>query len=144
MVRAMAQVPAWKLHLETSGTWKGATGIVVDSTGYAVTLESKGDLAMPRCIRLDEAALARASERVSWLGENIKEGASSWGASCNDDIRVNVYLQNGERAQLLRYPLQQSCRDPQNEPPLALQQLVEELLELREKASERCNAMGAR
>lgn len=133
---ASPQAPTWKVQLETTSGWVDSGGIVVDSTGYAVTLVPARDLDMPRCAQLDEAQRAQLSRNVTWLMKHIKAGDAEWNGQCKDDPRVKVFIQGGEKALPLRYPLDANCRDV--EPPAPLRELVEQLLAVRAQAIEHC------
>lgn len=139
---AFAQAPTWAVELETRSGWTGPSRIIVDSTGDAVTFDETQGLKMPRCAKLDEAELARVAKRIAWLMKNVKVDEGESYGHCLDDPRVKVFIQSGEQVLPLGYPLEQSCRD--FEPPSALRQLVDQLLELRAKSLARCGPMPAR
>lgn len=133
---ASPQAPTWKVQLETMSGSVDPTGIVVDSTGYTVTLVPARGLDMPRCAQLDDAQRAQLSRNVSWLMKHLKVGDAEWYGHCKDDPQVKVFIQGDERALPLRYPLDANCRDV--EPPAPLRQLVQQLLEVRAQALNRC------
>lgn len=139
---ASAQAPTWKVQLEMMSGWTDPTGIVVDSSGYAVTFEALRTLSMPRCAKLDSAELARAAKHVAWLLKNLKPGEGQWDGHCADDPRVHIFIQSAEQSLALRYPSEQSCRDV--EPPRALRELGDQLLALRAKPLERCRVVPER
>lgn len=139
---ASAQAPTWKVQLETISGWTDPTGVVVDSTSYAVTFEELRTLSMPRCAKLDPAELARAAKNVAWLLKNVKPEEGQWESRCRDDPRVKIFIQGAEQALPLRYPLEQSCREI--EPPRALRDLGKQLLELRVRSLERCRPTPAK
>lgn len=138
---ASAQAPIWKVQLETTSGGTDPTGIVVDSTGYVVTFEELRTLGMPRCAKLDPAELARVAKNVAWLLKNLKPGEGQWDGLCKDDFRVKIFIQGVEQGLAFRYPLEQSCRE--FEPPRALRDLGDQLLELRARPLERCQATAA-
>lgn len=133
-----ARTPPWKVHLETAGGWTHPKGIVVDSSGQAVTLEARGDLSMPRCSQLSATTLTRAAANVTWLSENLMKGETQWSGHCMDDLQVDLHLRIGDRYFRLRYPLGPTCRNADDEPPAALRDLVDDLLKIRSESSTLC------
>ena len=134
----LAQAPTWKVRLVVVSGWSGPYGIVVDSSGHAARWGPWGSTSVvkgPPC-KLDKPTLASVAAHVAWISTNAKTGRSEWRGRCADDPIANLTLQSGERSFLLIYPgAVEVCGDPNNRPPLAVTQLVDELLHFRAKVA---------